>query len=53
VFERLAAEFAWFGGADQVRGDLKQHGLSLSVPALRIPGAPAPADVKGYALVFT
>jgi hypothetical protein len=52
VLERHAAEFAWLGSADQVRGDIKQHGLPLGVLARRIFGAPALVDIKGPALVF-
>jgi len=52
VLERLAAEFARFGGAYQVRGDPEQHGLPLSVAMPRILGAPAFADIEGRALVF-
>jgi hypothetical protein len=48
VLERHAGEFARFGGADQVRRDLKQHGL----PPQRILSALALADIKGHSLVF-
>jgi hypothetical protein len=52
VLERHAAEFGRLGGADQVRGDLKQRGLTLSAPTACILGAPTLADVEGRALVF-
>jgi len=44
ALERHAAEFARPGGADQVRGDLKQHGLPLRVPARCIFGTPSLAQ---------
>jgi hypothetical protein len=52
VLERRAAKFSPLGGTDQVRGDLKQRGLTFSAPMACILGAPTLADVEGYALVF-
>ena len=51
MLERLAAEFAGLGSADEVRGDIEQHRLSLGVSAQRILGARALADIEGHEVV--